>query len=106
MEPLLEIINASIKTEIFPSCLKQSVVKPIFKNGPTQVVDNYRPISLVPALWKMSEKIISKQLSFFEKHNIFNLSQFGFRKNKFTKDAIASILDNVIESLDDKLFSH
>jgi hypothetical protein len=33
-------------------------------------------------------------LAFFEKNKIFNSSQFGFRRNKSMKDAIASILDN------------
>jgi hypothetical protein len=86
---------------------KKSVVKPILKKGSTLDVDNYHPITLVPALLKILEKIISEQLlSFFEKHKIFNLSQLGFRKNKSTKDAIASILDDVIEFLNEKFSNY
>jgi hypothetical protein len=61
---------------------KKSVVKPIFKKGTTYDVDNYRPITLVPAM-----SMVAKQLvSFLDKHNIIriNYSQFGFRKNKST----------------------
>jgi hypothetical protein len=78
---LLEIINASTKTGIFP-CLKKLVVKLILKKGSTQDVNNYCPITSAPALSKILEKIISKQmLAFFEKHKILNSSQFGFRRN-------------------------
>jgi hypothetical protein len=36
------------------------------------------------------------------KHNILNTSQFGFRKNESTNDAIATIIENIIENLNDK----
>jgi retron-type reverse transcriptase len=50
------------------------------------------------------EKIVAKQLvSFLDKHNIINYSQFGFRKNKSTNDAIAFMVDKIIEYLDNKL---
>jgi hypothetical protein len=44
------------------------------------------------------EKIVAKQLVLFlDKHNIINYSQFGFRKNKSTNDAIALMVDTIIE---------
>jgi hypothetical protein len=83
---LLEIINTTIKNSIFPSYLKNSVVKPILKKG-TDDEDIYHPIMLVPAMWMLLEKIVAKLLvSFLDKHNIINYSQFGFRKNKSTND--------------------
>jgi hypothetical protein len=45
-------------------------------------------------------------VAFFDKHKILNSSQFGFRSNKSTKDAIASILDNITGYLNDKLYSN
>jgi hypothetical protein len=43
--------------------------------------NNYCPITLVPTLSKVLEKVIGNQLiAFLEKHNILNKSQFGFRK--------------------------
>jgi potassium voltage-gated channel Eag-related subfamily H protein 8 len=97
IRPLLEIINTTMKNGIFPLCLKKSTVKLIFKKGTTDDVDNYRPITLVPAMSLILEKIVAKQLvSFLDKHNIINYSQFAFRKNKSTKDAIAFMVDNII----------
>jgi hypothetical protein len=68
-------------------------------------VDNYRPITLVPpAMSVILEKIVAKELvSFLDKHNIINYSQFGFRKNKSTNDAIAFMVDKIIEYLDNEL---
>jgi SET domain-containing protein len=74
------------------------VVKPIYKKGRKE-----EAITLVPTLSKVLEKVIANQLiAFLEKHNILNKSQFGFRKNESTNIAIATIIDNIIESLDDK----
>jgi hypothetical protein len=48
---------------------------------------------------KVLEKVIANQL---DKHNILNKSQYEFRKNESTNVAIATIIENIIESLDDK----
>jgi hypothetical protein len=59
-------------------------------NGIKEDANNYHPVTLVPALSKVLETVIANQLiAFLEKHNILNKSQFGFRKNKSTNDAIA-----------------
>jgi hypothetical protein len=42
-------------------------------------------------------------VSFLDKHNTINFSQFGFRKNKSTNDAIAFMEDKIIKYLDNKL---
>jgi hypothetical protein len=48
-----------------------------------QDANNYRPVTLVPAVSKVLEKVIVNQLiAFLNKHNILNKSQFGFRKNR------------------------
>jgi hypothetical protein len=43
--PLTYICNQSKSTVVFPSCLKYSIVKPLFKNGNKKDMSNYRPIS-------------------------------------------------------------
>jgi hypothetical protein len=92
---MLELVNASIREGIFPSKLKKLVVKPIYKKGKKEEAINYQPITLVPAFSKVLEKVTGNQLiAFLEKHNIFNKSQYGFRKNESTNDAIATIIEN------------
>jgi hypothetical protein len=75
---------------------KKSVVKPIYKKWPKEDANNNCPITLVPALSKILEKVLQNQLiSYLDKHNILNKSQFEFRKNKSNKDAIATVIKNV-----------
>jgi hypothetical protein len=65
--------------------------------------NNNRPITLVPTLSKVLETVIANQLvTFLDKHNIFNKSQFGFRKKKSTNDALAIIIENIIENMNNK----
>jgi hypothetical protein len=79
------------------------VVIPIYKKGTKEDANNYRPITLVPALSKILEKVIANQLTaFLDKHKMLNKSQFGFRKNKSTNDAIATIIENIIDNLNNK----
>ena len=57
--PLTHIINQSLCTGIFPDRLKIAKVIPLFKKGDQHVLDNYRPISLLPVISKVFEKLCS-----------------------------------------------
>ena len=48
LRPLLHLFNTCLSVGIFPSVLKVAVIKPIFKSGNQQHVNNYRPISILP----------------------------------------------------------
>jgi Notch-like protein len=60
--PLNYICNKSIKSGTFPTCLKYSIVKPLFKKGDKENMANYRPISLLTSFSKVFEKIIYERL--------------------------------------------
>jgi hypothetical protein len=99
--PLTEIINLSFKSGIFPNSLKAAKVIPIFKKGDTLQPSNYRPISILPVLSKVFEKLFMRRmLSFFEEFNILSNNQFGFRKGKSTVDAIIRLVDMIVNDLD------
>jgi len=61
--PLSHIFNISINTGIFPMALKCTRTVPVYKSGSRNLCDNYRPISLVPTLSKILEKIVATKLS-------------------------------------------
>jgi Notch-like protein len=55
---LTYIRNRSLSLGVFPTCLKYSKIKPLFKNGNKTNMMNYRPISLLTSFSKVIEKII------------------------------------------------
>ena len=60
--PLTLIINQSLTTGIFPGNLKNVKIKPLFKKNNVHMFSNYRPISLLPVVSKIFEKVIHRQL--------------------------------------------
>ena len=60
--PLAHIINQSLCTWIFPDRLKIARVMPLYKKDDPHLVDNYRPISVLPAISKVFERVVFSQL--------------------------------------------
>ena len=59
-EPILHVLNLSIQTGNIPNEFKTACVIPIYKSDSEFSFNNYRPISLLPALSKLLEKIVAK----------------------------------------------
>ncbi len=101
ISPIAHLVNLSIKTGEFPQNFKTAVVTPVFKSGETDEVCNYRPISIVPVISKVLEKLVVEQLmNYLEKNNLLNPKQFGFRPKHSTEMAICNFIDNIKSSLD------
>ena len=65
---------------------------------------NYRPISILHTLAKVVEKLVSKQIiNFLDKHNQFSSTQFGFRKNSTTEDALNYMMEQLYDNLNKRL---
>ena len=64
-KPVRDICNLSISLNKFPRSLKLAKVKTIFKKGRKTSVSNYRPISLLPILSKVIEKVVHEQTTKF-----------------------------------------
>ena len=64
-KPLPQICNLSIKYSIFPNDCKTAKLKPLFKRGSKTDPKNYHPMSLLPLISKIIEKIIHDQTQFF-----------------------------------------
>ena len=80
-KPLTHIINLSLQTELFPTELKKARVTPIFKSGDKTLIDNYRPISILPIVSKIFEKCAQRQImNHLEENNLLSEYQFGFGK--------------------------
>ena len=78
---LSEIFNLSMSKGLFPHAWKIARVAPIYKDDPTDVDSNHRPISLLPVISRLFEELICEQLcSFLNEHRRLFLKQSGFWK--------------------------
>ena len=104
LSPTLAILfNNCMYAGIFPDELKIARVVPLFISGDRNEISNYRPISLLPVLSKIFEKLIHKRLtSFLDKHNVIYEKQFGFRKGHSTIHALNTAVTQIIHGLNDK----
>ena len=103
IEHLTFFFNLCLHSAVFPDLLKIAIIKPIYKSGSKEEFTNYRPISLLPILSKVLEKIIYKNISsFLESNNILTPFQFGFRKKHSTYMPLAKIYEDISKSLQNK----
>ena len=87
--PLMILINLCLRQSIFPNAEKLANVTPIFKSGDQSSMDNYRPISVLPVLAKIIERVVHRQLSdYLEDNSLLSTNQFGFRKGRSTRHAV------------------
>ena len=71
LNPIVQVLNLSLSHGIVPSEMKRAKVMPLFKKGDPEVTLNYRPISVLPSLSKIREKVMHTRLSsFLAKHDI------------------------------------
>ena len=81
----------------FPEKLNTSIISPIFKKNETTDINNYRPISILPQISKILERIIYNRLiDFITKNNIINQNQFGFIKKHNTTDVILDLYNHIL----------
>ena len=98
---LTGIFKQSLHTGIFPDKLKIAKVIPIYKKGSLNDISNYRPISLLPSLSKIFDKLIFIQLStYLNEHKLLHDSQYGFRKGHSTELASIELIDRITQDLD------
>ena len=102
-EPLVHIFNLSFGNGIFPDPYKIAKAIPIFKSGDKFSVNNYRPISLLPAFSKILEKLVHKRLiKFILKHNLIYSSQYGFLPGRSTEQAMLELTSKIIDAIERK----
>ena len=100
-KPITVIVNQCLETGIFPDKLKIAKVIPLFKKGDPEQIDNYRPISILPAISKIIENTIFIQLyEYFNTNDLLYKSQYGFRPKHSAELAALEIVDKIIYQMD------
>lgn len=99
--PLTNIINKSFTQQIFPSKLKESKVYPKHKKGDKTQETSYRPISLLPAISKLIEKIVLIRLiDHLARNALIPEEQHGFTTGKSTSTAVIKIVEYLIKTIE------
>ena len=94
--PLTHLVNVSIIHSYVPPAWKTAKMCPIFKSGDSSQPTNYRPISLLPTMSKVMERVISNQLyGYLDNNRLFYKLQFGFRKQRSCEQLLFKILDYI-----------
>ena len=98
---ILHLINTSISTHTFPDAWKVAIITPVHKSGDTQIPGNFRPISILPALSKILEKVVCSQLSsYLITNHIFSPFQYAYRPSHSTEDALLDVVEWAARKID------
>ena len=96
-------INNNIATSCFPTELKTAQVIPVYKKKDPIDKANYRPVSILPALSKIFERILADQMTEFL-NDIFSPSLSAFRKGISCQSILLKMMEDWRKALDDRKY--
>ena len=101
---LTELVNLSLNQGKFPYKWKHAKIFPLFKIGDFNSMTTYRPISILPVVSKVMERIVHKQLyDYLVNNNVLSEAQFGFRPCHSTASALGALTESWLRSIDEGL---
>ena len=101
---ITRLVNLMIDQSNFPKHLKCAEISPVFKKADRLDKTNYRPVSILPCVSKIFEKVINAQISnhFYTKY-AQNLS--AYRKQYNTQCVLLKAVDDWKRALDERKFA-
>ena len=95
----------SIDSGTCPLLWKKADITPIYKKGDASQVSNYRPISLLPAMCRLFERILADDINFHLHHNrLITDAQYGFVKGRSTELQLLNCSKMWINAIDSNKF--
>ena len=101
--PICNIANTMLNKETFPSQLKKTQVTPIYKKDDPFIPKNYRPVSILPSLSKIYERLLGDQIT-THFNEIFHSYLSAFRTSYGCQTTLLRIVEDWKEALDKNLY--
>ena len=99
---LVHLVNMSLSEGVFPDLMKIAKIIPLYKNGEKNILNNYRPVSVLPVFSKLFERVIYNRLiQFVNDNDLLYEFQFGFRKKHNTTLALITLIDKIVTGIND-----
>ncbi len=100
---LTALFNHSLATGLYPALFKEAFITPIVKKAGMDAADvnSYRPISNLPVISKLFERLVARQLmGYLTAADLLPPRQSGFRPGHSTETAILRVLSDILQSVD------
>ncbi|CAF1275692.1 unnamed protein product [Didymodactylos carnosus] len=94
--PLTKLVNESFEISVCSDRWKNGVINPLYKSGDSLDPSNYRPITLLPALSKIPERLVHRQLY---NHLVKNKLLWPFQSGFVAKDSTTNLLLDVVNKI-------
>jgi len=102
---ITKLINSSLSSGIVPRSFKHALVKPLLKKSTldTEELKNYRPISNIPFIAKVLEKVVANRLcTYMTENNLQEIYQSAYKPNHSTETALLRVCNDILLKLDTK----
>ena len=98
---LSRLYNCCMREGHYPTCFKVARVVPVYKGEDPTEFSNYRPVSVLPVLSQIFEKVIrSRLIRFLDRNEVLVAGQYGFRPGHSTAMAVLDMVEKIREAWD------